>query len=120
MCLQIYIKEKEKFYLTYIPDAKAITDAPASLAVLLKQRRRWTNGALFGTIKVLKNFANMIDCTRTKHKWYEKLLMTFYMIYSLISFIFQFFIIGSMYASVSIFLKQELDSLALITDESGQ
>lgn len=36
MCLQIYIKERRKFYLTYVPDAKAYTDAPDSLAGLIK------------------------------------------------------------------------------------
>ena len=28
MCLQIYIKKMEGFKLAYIPDAKAVTDAP--------------------------------------------------------------------------------------------
>lgn len=36
MCLQIYIKADEKYYLTYVPECKAITDAPPSLAVLIK------------------------------------------------------------------------------------
>jgi hypothetical protein len=36
MCLQIYIKKANKFYLTYVPEAKAITDAPHLLAVLIK------------------------------------------------------------------------------------
>ena len=36
MCLQIYIKEKSQFYLCYIPDAKAITDAPDVLMTLIK------------------------------------------------------------------------------------
>ena len=36
MCLQIFIKEKNGYYLEYIPDAKAFTDAPPSLTVLIK------------------------------------------------------------------------------------
>ena len=36
MCLQIYIKEANKYYLTFIPDAKAFTDAPTNLTVLIK------------------------------------------------------------------------------------
>lgn len=36
MCLQIYIKEHEKYHLAYIPDAKAFTDAPDKLATLIK------------------------------------------------------------------------------------
>lgn len=36
MCLQIYIKKHCGYYLTYIPEAKAFTDAPDNLAVLIK------------------------------------------------------------------------------------
>src|ERR1035437_1645494 len=36
MCLQIYIKKKSKYHLCYIPDAKAFTDAPDNLGVLIK------------------------------------------------------------------------------------
>jgi len=36
MCMQIYIKQREGFYLTYIPDAKAYTDAPDNLTTLMK------------------------------------------------------------------------------------
>ena len=49
MCLQIFIRRSKKYKLAYVPDAKAYTDAPNSIDVLMKQRRRWMNGALFGT-----------------------------------------------------------------------
>lgn len=87
-----------------MPEAKAITDAPESLAVLIKQRRRWMNGALFGTMKVIQNLTNMVSCKRTTHPVYKQFLMLLYMIYYIVNFLFQFFAIGSMYASVSIFL----------------
>ena len=57
----------DAYKLAYVPDAKAFTDAPQSMMVLMKQRRRWMNGAMFGTNKVLGNFVNMISCKRTKH-----------------------------------------------------
>lgn len=52
MCLQIYIKKYKGYKVEFVPDAKALTDAPPNLTVLMKQRRRWMNGALFGTFKV--------------------------------------------------------------------
>ena len=67
MCLQIYIKTQEKYTLAFVPDAKAFTDAPPNMMTLMKQRRRWMNGSLFGTSKVISNFVNMISCRRTKH-----------------------------------------------------
>ena len=105
MCLQIYIKKNCKFHLAYVPDAKAFTDAPDSLAVLIKQRRRWMNGALFGTVKVISNFVHMLSCRRTKHSWYRQIMMFFFLTYYTIVFLFQFFTVGSMYASITIFLK---------------
>jgi len=36
MCLQIYIKEDCGYFLTYIPDAIAVTDAPGDLITLIK------------------------------------------------------------------------------------
>jgi len=71
MCLQIYIKKNHKYHLAYLPDAKAFTDAPGNLATLIKQRRRWMNGAMFGTVKVISNFIHMLSCRRTKHSWYR-------------------------------------------------
>ena len=71
MCLQIYIKEEEKYTLAYVPDAKAFTDAPPNMMILMKQRRRWMNGALFGTSQVIANFHNMVSCSRTSHPCYR-------------------------------------------------
>ena len=36
MNLEIYLKKKAGYYLTYIPDAKAFTDAPESFLNLIK------------------------------------------------------------------------------------
>lgn len=71
MCYQIYVKKDEGYYLTYIPDAKAFTDAPESLLVLMKQRRRWMNGALFAAWRVIGNAHNMMKCCGSKHPLYR-------------------------------------------------
>ena len=81
MCLQIYIKKLNAYKLSYVPDAKAFTDAPDSMMVLMKQRRRWMNGAMFGTAKVLGNFVNMISCKRTNHGCIRKVGMLIFLIY---------------------------------------
>ena len=36
MCLQVYIKKNDGYTVTYIPDAKAFTDAPPSIEILMK------------------------------------------------------------------------------------
>jgi cellulose synthase/poly-beta-1,6-N-acetylglucosamine synthase-like glycosyltransferase len=81
MCLQIYIKEKCGYYLTYIPDAKSFTDAPDTLSILVKQRRRWNNGALFAAFRVIANSYNMVMGPKGIHPWYAKIGMFMFMVY---------------------------------------
>ena len=104
MCLEILIKKGSSYYLTYIPDAKAYTDAPDSLAVLIKQRRRWMNGSLFGTYHVLRNFTKITGCKRTRHGYLQKLGITIFLIYYIFAFLLGLFILGAMYSSITVFL----------------
>ena len=111
MCLQIYIKVGEANKLAYVPDAKAFTDAPPDMMTLMKQRRRWMNGAFFGTKKVIANFINMVSCKRTRHGCCSKCLMVFFMVYTTSLFFLQFFIVGAMFAAVYAFYDQVFASV---------
>jgi len=111
MCLEIYIKRNEKYKLAYVPDAKAFTDAPPNMMTLMKQRRRWMNGAMFGTAKVIKNFVNMISCRRTSHGCCRGMCMTVFMLYTSTLFMLQFFIVGAMFAATYAFYNQVFASL---------
>ena len=82
MCLQIFIKDKCGYYLTYVPDAKAKTDAPNNLMTLIKQRRRWMNGALFAAWRVLFSAGRMIGITgKSSHPFYRSVGMIVFMTY---------------------------------------
>jgi chitin synthase len=105
MCLQIYIKEKAGFYLTYIPDAKAFTDAPENLTILIKQRRRWMNGALFAAFRVLGNFYAMVSCSRGTHGCLRQLGMCVYLCYFATMQLLSFFMVGSFYVSIKLFFE---------------
>ena len=111
MCLQIYIKTANKFELAYVPDAKAFTDAPGDMMTLMKQRRRWMNGAFFGTKKVIGNFVNMISCNRTTHNKCKKIMMVFFMFYLASLYTFQFFIVGAMFASIYAFFDTVFNTI---------
>ena len=88
MCMQIYIKANSGYTVQYVPDAKAVTDAPPSLVALMKQRRRWMNGALFGTSKVIANFVNMVSCSNNKHPVSRQFLMIIFMTFLTTLFVF--------------------------------
>jgi cellulose synthase/poly-beta-1,6-N-acetylglucosamine synthase-like glycosyltransferase len=109
MCLQIYIKEGTGYTVQYVPDAKAVTDAPNSIIALMKQRRRWMNGALFGTAKVISNFVNMISFSRNDHPNWRQAMMVLFMSFLTALFVFQFLIIGATVASVIVFLASVID-----------
>lgn len=76
---------------------------------MMKQRRRWMNGALFGTAKVISNFVNMISCSRNDHPFLRQVMMVLFMSFLTVLFIFQFLIIGATVASVLVFLASVLD-----------
>ena len=113
MCLQIYIKSNEAYTLAYVPDAKAFTDAPESTLILMKQRRRWMNGAMFGTKKVISNCVNMISCQRTKHGCYSKCMMLVFMIYQITLFTLQWFLVGAMFQAIYAFFSE---AFKVVTD----
>jgi chitin synthase len=97
-----------------VPDAKAFTDAPENLTILIKQRRRWMNGALFAAFRVIRNFYNMTNCSKTTHGPIRQLGMLLYMIYFLTMQVLSFFMVGSFYVSIKLFFvnyfKQLTDS----------
>ena len=119
MCLQVYIKKETGYTVQYIPDAKAFTDGPQSLTVLMKQRRRWMNGALFGTYKVILNFFAMVSCGRNDHPWWRQLLMLLFMLYLTTLYLLQFLTVGAMFVTIIIFLDQLLQLLLELNSDSS-
>jgi chitin synthase len=94
--------------LTYIPDAKAVTDAPESILVLIKQRRRWMNGALFAAWRVLWNSSRMIGFTGgTTHPVFRKFFMVFFMIFYFANQLFQLLIVGQFFITIKIFFQNQ-------------
>lgn len=76
------------------------------MMVLMKQRRRWMNGAMFGTNQVLGHFVQMVSCRRTKHGCVRKVGIFVFLIYLSTLFALQFFIVGAMFAAIYAFFDQ--------------
>lgn len=105
--------------MQYIPDAKAFTDAPQSLTVLMKQRRRWMNGALFGTASVLGNVMHMVSCGRNDHKLWRQLFMVLFMLYSITLYVLQFLTVGAMFVTIMVFFDEVFKLLVADSDASS-
>ena len=113
MCLEVLIKKKSRYYLRYVPNAEAVTDVPNDLATLIKQRRRWLNGSLFGTLFVLANTFRLLSCCRAKHPFILKIGFFFFLVYYLLSFIFFMLSFGWLFSMLSLFLSSQLDALLM-------
>ena len=121
MCLQIYIKKDSRYYLTYIPDAKAFTDAPENLTTLMKQRRRWMNGSLFAAWRVINNSMKMIGIgNHSTHPLYRSMGMIFFMFYYFTNQLLQFFIVGSVFVSVKLFFTKYFAMIILYSSTLNQ
>lgn len=74
-----YYQQNEGFRVDYVIDAPAYTDAPHTIEILMKQRRRWANGFLFGEISTIMNIHNIIGFNGQCHSIWQKLKMLIYM-----------------------------------------
>lgn len=105
------IKRKSRYYLRYVPNAVAVTDVPNNLATLFKQRRRWLNGSLFGTLYVLTNAHRLVSCCRAPHPCYIKLGFFLFLLYYLLAFLFFMLALGWLFSMLAVFLSSQLDPL---------
>ncbi len=60
LCLEIVCAPGRAWVLRWVRGAVAETDVPATLVELIKQRRRWVNGAFFSTLSYLLGFTRML------------------------------------------------------------
>jgi len=102
MCLEILRRYSKNWVLRYIPGARALTDPPTSIIGLIKQRRRWTNGSLFASWYVIDHL-NLI--TRSDHSCCRKFSLMLLYAYMIINFVFSLLLVGSLFASFSIFIR---------------
>ena len=100
MCLEIVKKLSRDWKLTYVPNAIALTDPPATIIKFIKQRRRWTNGSLFASWYVIDH---LNEITRSSHSKWEKAGFFFLYIIMILNFIFSLTLVGSMFSMFYVF-----------------
>lgn len=98
--------------MTYIPDAKAFTDAPGDYMTLIKQRRRWMNGAVFAAWRVIGNWTYFLNLRgNTMHPLYRSILMFVFLMYYLFNNVFSLTIVGSTFVAIEIFFESFFSQL---------
>ena len=86
ICIELLAKSHSAWLIRYIPECKAITDAPLTLASLFKQRRRWMNGGIFAGVYCVRNFCRV---NKTNHAWWRIFVFYFVFIYYIMDMILQ-------------------------------
>ena len=73
------------------------------MSILIKQRRRWMNGALFAALRVIKNSHNMVGFSRTTHSLGQKIMMISFMLYFYVQQLMTFFMVATYYVTIKFF-----------------
>jgi chitin synthase len=107
MCLEILRRYSKNWVLRYIPGCRALTDPPTNVVGLIKQRRRWTNGSLFASWYVIDHL-NLI--TRSGHSCCRQISLFMLYIYMTLNFVFSLLLVGSLFATFSIFIRSFFDN----------
>lgn len=107
LCFALVAMENKNWLLRYVKDSVATTDVPTSLVDLIKQRRRWLNGALFAMLYALGRFK--LIWTQSSHSFFRKVALSFQFLYFLVNTVMSWFLIGSFYITFLLILNAMLD-----------
>ncbi|KAJ3304147.1 Chitin synthase, class 2, partial [Blyttiomyces sp. JEL0837] len=94
LCFEICMKENEKWLLKYVKSASAETDVPSDLTDLIKQRRRWLNGAFFVQVHSVLNWMRIF---RSGHSTPRKWILLAEFVYNTVNLIFSWFNVANFY-----------------------
>ncbi|KAJ3006441.1 UNVERIFIED_CONTAM: Chitin synthase, class 1, partial [Siphonaria sp. JEL0065] len=94
LCFELVMKHNKSYILKYVKSARAETDVPTEISDLLKQRRRWLNGAFFASAYSIGNFMRIFQ---SSHFVMRKVLLLLETGYNALSMVFTWFSISSLY-----------------------
>lgn len=74
----VYYQPGSGYRTDFVVGAPSYTDAPQSLELLMKQRRRWSNGFLFGELTTILNVHNILGFGGQTHSIIQRLKSLIY------------------------------------------
>ena len=108
MWQEIICKPGAKWILNYVPGAICLTDPPLTLTALIRQRRRWFNGSFFATLHVILSMCSVWRREKGFFELFRIMFLLIYFLYMVINMVLSFVLVGSFYASFSIFVRAAL------------
>lgn len=105
LCFALLCRQNHSWKLAWVPTARASTDVPSDLSVLIRQRRRWLNGAFFATMYFLRHFDRVWSAP---HPLIRKLVLLLQYVYILYSSTLSYLAIGNMFLTFQLIYQSAL------------
>ena len=115
LCFELVAKRNSDWTLHYEAGAVADTDVPDNILELIKQRRRWLNGAFFSLAYYVSKFPRITK--DSAHSWPRKFIFHIQFLYQLSSMILNWFTVGSLYLSFAIVFFMAFESFRSVQEE---
>ena len=98
LCFELIARDGAGWLLHYAKGAVAHTDVPESLSGLIKQRRRWLNGAFFATLHGMRNFGRVLR--NAEHPLWRKCLISAQLCYTVATLVMSWFLLSNLYLTL--------------------
>lgn len=115
LCFELVAKRNSDWTLHYEAGAVADTDVPDNILELIKQRRRWLNGAFFSLAYYVSKFPRITK--DSAHSWPRKFIFHIQFLYQLSSMVLNWFTVGSLYLSFAIVFFMAFESFPGVQEE---
>lgn len=109
LALEVVAKQHCHYTLTFVEGAVATTDVPGRMLELVKQRRRWINGAFFSLAYYLLKFPKMVK--DTNHSLMRRFGFFIQFFYYNVILVLNWFNVAFLYLSFQIIFRNALEDI---------
>ncbi|KNE67286.1 hypothetical protein AMAG_12350 [Allomyces macrogynus ATCC 38327] len=96
LCFELVAKANCNWILRYEKNSQAVTDAPATYAEFISQRRRWLNGSTFAFLYAVGNMGKFLTSGQSI---FRKFGIVIELLYACINFVFSYFSLANFFAA---------------------
>ncbi|MES1907822.1 MAG: hypothetical protein MHM6MM_000862 [Cercozoa sp. M6MM] len=104
------LRRDRSYHINFVQEAQAYTDVPATLPVLLRQRKRWINGATLATLWTLRLLPEV--WTPSRQTLFRRLYISLVLLYMGLSTVITVLLPAIVYLTNSIFFFRRVGNVA--------